>query len=107
MVPPEGFGTHLGESTVPIEGCGKPPHEGYAIPPEGCETLPGRQEVPPEQTKTQTEAPNNENKNNTEFPKKNENPPSSPPFSRVSQLDIACIPSKPDALNESDPKSLT
>ena len=39
------------------------------------------------------------------FPKKNGNPPSSPPSSRVSKLDVACIPSKPDALNESDPKS--
>ena len=28
-----------------------------------------------------------------------------PPSSRVSKLDVACIPSKPDALNESDPKS--
>ena len=42
---------------------------------------------------------------NTGFPKKNGNPPSSPPSSRVSKLDVACIPSKPDALNESDPKS--
>ena len=42
---------------------------------------------------------------NTGFSKKNGNPLSSPPSSRVSQVDVACIPSKPDAFSESDPKS--
>ena len=95
----------LGESTVPLEGCGKSMEDMQSLlkdvrPSQEDERFllnKPRHKLRHPTRKTRS--------TNTGFPKKNGNPPSSPPSSRVSKLDVACIPSKPDALNESDPKS--
>ena len=95
----------LGESTVPLEGCGKSMEDMQSLlkdvrPSQEDERfLLNKPRHKPRHPTRKTRS------TNTGFPKKNGNPPSSPPSSRVSKLDVACIPSKPDALNESDPKS--